>query len=297
MSYDALEVSQYSGKPVELYRFTRGSTVWRFTDCDEPQTLSGEEYVSELVSRDEIDQSIEDWAGSINIMVPQDNPVATMFIPYLPIEPVGVTVYRRHRSDDETVPIFIGKIASAAFENGEAKLTAMPVGEALRRIVPSLTYQVPCNHALYSAGCGINKELFKETGPITAVSGDTIKCAAFASRANGWFTTGFAKLSNGDVRFIVAHTGDTITLMSPFPGAVVGDTITAYAGCNRTETTCETKFGNLVNHLGFARIPTINPYNTDISGMGGNGGMGGTVGGGGTAGSWRTGSIGTRTGG
>lgn len=272
MTIDASESGTYTGAPLEVYRFMHAGAVYRFTGADENVIVAGETYEPILISRDEVDQSNEDWAGSVTVTVARDNPVSLLFVPYLPIEPVGLFVYRRHRGETDFVPIFVGKVSSAAWEGSEAMLTCMPVGEALRRSTPGLAYQVPCNHCIYTNACGVNKELFKVSGAVSAISGETITAAAFATKPDGWFTTGFVQRANGDMRFIVSHSGPTVTLMSPFPDLHISEILPAYAGCDRTELTCETKFNNLPNHLGWARIPTLNPYNTDISGMGGSGG-------------------------
>lgn len=272
MTFDAKEKSIYGSQPQELYKFTRGGL---FTSSDTALTYLSETYFPETITREAVDQSNEDTAGSVVITVPRDNAVARLFIPYLPVEPVGLTIYATHRDDSEYVPVFIGKIGSAVFDGSEARLTAMPVGEVLRRPVPSIAYQVPCNHALYGPGCTLDKELFRVIGTVAAVAGTVITASAFASKPAGWFKTGFVRKSNGDIRFIVDSSGSTITLMNPFPELAIGESVSAYAGCDRTESTCENKFNNLVNHMGWARIPTLNPFNTDLSGTGGSGGAGG----------------------
>jgi uncharacterized phage protein (TIGR02218 family) len=265
MTYAARETSKYSGQPIELYRFAQGVNLWLYTSGDVTYTKASEIYVPEVISRNEIDQNNEDGAGSIEITVPRDNAVAALWISYLPVTPVGVTIYRLHRGDSEIVTTFVGKVATVRFEDSEATITAMPISEALRRQIPAELYQRPCNHALYSAGCGVNKTAFRVTGTISSVSGATIKSPAFATKPDGWFTTGFVERSDGDIRFVMSHVGDTITLMNPFPSLAAGESMNAYAGCDRTEAMCTSKFSNLPNHLGYARIPTKSPFNGSIS--------------------------------
>ena len=265
MTYAARETSKYSGKPIELYRFAQGVTLWLYTSGDTTYTKGSEVYVPETISRNAIDQNNEDGAGSIDIVVPRDNDVARLWISYLPVTPVGVTIYRVHRGDTEIVTSFVGKVSTVRFEDSEATITAMPISEALRRQIPSSSYQRPCNHSLYDGGCGLNKTAFRVTGTLSSVSGVTIKSAAFATKPDGWFTTGFVERADGDIRFVMAHVGDTITLMNPFPALAAGESMNAYAGCDRSEGTCSTKFNNLPNHLGYARIPTKNPFNGSIS--------------------------------
>ncbi len=67
-------------------------------------------------------------------------------------------------------------------------------------------------------------------------------------------------LWSGQRRFIVEKVGQDVTLMSPFIGLTVGQTVKAYAGCDGTETVCAQRFANLDKHLGFARVPYRNPH-------------------------------------
>jgi uncharacterized phage protein (TIGR02218 family) len=264
MSYDSLEKSVYSGAPVELYRFTQGPKSWRYTSADSEQTYQGYAYRPEAISRGELDQSQEEQAGSLEVTLPRDNEVASLFIPYLPVEPIGVTLFRFHRGDSEVVTIFVGKVASVAFIGSEARLVCQPVSEVLRRQIPSYMYQYQCNHALYSTACGINKASYKVQAIVSAVSGDTVTATAFGTKSSGWFNNGWLQRSNGEVRFVIGHSGNTVTLMNPFSGLKAGESVDAYAGCDRTESVCASKFGNLVNHAGFSRIPTKNPFEAGL---------------------------------
>ncbi len=264
MSYDSVEKSTYSGAPVELYRFTQGASAWRYTSADASQTYNGEGYAPEVISRGQIDQSQEEHAGNVEVKLPRDNEVAELFISYLPVIPVSLTVYRFHRSDGQAVTIFIGKVASIAFEGSEATLTCQPVSGVFKRSIPWQLYQEQCNLPLYSAACGIDKASYKVRGTVSGIGSDTITSSAFGTQSDGWFNNGWVQRDNGEVRWIIGHTGNTLTLMNPFDDLVVSENVDAYAGCDRTESVCSSKFNNLVNHLGFARIPTDNPYDSGI---------------------------------
>lgn len=267
MTYDAKETSRHEASPVELYRFTHGSTIYLYTSSDEQQTDGSEVYDPTVISRSEINQSQEDNAGNIEVSVPRDNAVAALFIPYMPSTPVGLRILRQHRLDidEEFIVAFVGKVLSCRFESdpSAAVLTCGPISEVFRRTVPGVIYQPQCNHALYSPGCGIDKLAFKVTGTVSAISGDTVTSTAFGAFANGWFNNGWLQKGN-DVRWVIDHVGNVVTLMNPFQNLAVSDSVDAYPGCNRDEATCLSKFNNLANHFGFSRIPTKNPFNTSV---------------------------------
>lgn len=272
MTYDATEKSRHEGSPVEMYRWAHGSTIYRDTSAAAAQTHLAQTYEPAAIIRSEINQSQEDHAGNIEVAVPRDHAVAALFIPYIPTVPIALTIYRRHRLDGalETVVAFIGKVLSCRYRSEDSKwvLTCGPISEALRKTIPAVLYQPQCNRALYSPGCGVDKEAHKVTATVTDVDGFDVSADEFESTANpdGWFNNGFArKISDpNDIRWIIDHVGDTITLMNPFTSLNINDVLEVFPGCARTEDHCHNKFSNLPNHLGFPRIPTKNPFDSSI---------------------------------
>jgi len=261
MSYENQEVSRFSGEPVECYRFTIGGDSWFYTSADREIVLPMGTFTPEIIQRGEQDLSQEDTAGSIEIRVARTNPVAALYIPFVPTSAPYISVYRAHRAyEEEAVTIFVGRITSVKFQGSEAILTCSPISQSIDRRFPSLTYQTQCNWTLYSPPCGVDKNAYKDEILISEIDGNDLISGDFSLREDGWFTAGWIKRSNGDVRFIVDHVGDRVTLMNPFVEIESLETVGAYAGCDRLESTCDVKFGNLLRHLGFSRIPSRNPH-------------------------------------
>ena len=52
-------------------------------------------------------------------------------------------------------------------------------------------------------------------------------------------------------------------LPAVLPGLAVGVAFEAFAGCDRTFATCQSKFGNSLNFGGFPWIPAKNPFAGD----------------------------------
>lgn len=278
--YNTLEVSRFSASPFELFHFEHGAVSYAYTSGDAAVSYSGRTYQPEALSRSEVDQSDEDWAGGITVTLPVDNPVAQLFAAYLPSSQVYLTVLRAHRSGTGYVVAFAGTVASASFEEGACSLTCQPVGALLSKQVPTMLFQGQCSHALFSqtkyygaggvvtgsaqsVGCNVKREAYRVGAELSAVSGLTVKSPAFATKPDGWFTYGHIVLPGGEVRFITAHTGDTLTLSYPI-NATAGVTIGAYPGCNGSESTCRTKFNNVINFNGHTRMPGRNPFTTAI---------------------------------
>jgi uncharacterized phage protein (TIGR02218 family) len=266
--YAAYEQGAVLAEPVECYKFTAGGTVYRYTSADRSVVLAMVDsgtYAPAVVSHDEQVYSQEDASENITVKVPRTNPIAQLFIAYNPPGFVVLSIYRKHRADPEEITIFVGRVLSCNFEGPEAALVCAPISQAFRRRIPSLVVQPQCNWNLYGSGCGVNKLSFKDSGTVIATSGVVVQAAVFGTRPAGWYNNGWLELASAERRYIVSHVGDTVTLQTPFAALAAGTAIDAYAGCDRTEATCASKFANLVNHLGFPRVPTRNPYSGSIT--------------------------------
>jgi uncharacterized phage protein (TIGR02218 family) len=270
MTYAARETSQALGEPIELFRFIYGSTVYTYTSADVEQSRSGETYTPAPIHRGQLELDGESLKGAIEISVPRDNPIAAPFVAYAPEPAITVTVISRHRSEAQEV-VGTWEIGHARFEGAECHLTCVPTDANLRRRIPRNTFQAQCNWALYSPQCGVNKDLFKVLATVTVISGETITGSAFSSQPDGWFNNGWVERANGERRWIVKHVGTVLTLVAPFATLLVNEQVTAFAGCERTEAVCASKFANLDNHFGFARVPTRNPFGSALGSGTGSG--------------------------
>lgn len=258
MSYDAREQSRFGGEPFELYLFQTDTAEWCFTSSDEARTVAGRSYNPEAIKRTATSQGSELASGTITVSLPKDNPIAQMFVQYLPPSPLNLTILRGHDAEPEIVAQFVGSVTAVNFGDF-CDLTCAPEQETLKKLIPAARYQKPCNRILYDAGCTIDKSLFRVAGTVTAVAGTVVTSAAFATQPDGWLTTGW--MEKGPVRrMILDHTGDTVTLIIPLPGLTVGDSIAAFAGCKRDYATCVSKFSNGVHFFGFESIPGTNPF-------------------------------------
>lgn len=266
MTFDEREKAQFGGQPIEGYRFSQGENLWLYTSADEEIILPVGVFAPESITRGELDFSDEDSGETLQISVPISNPVAALFIGDLPSTPVWVTVYRTHRGDEDlAVTIFLGKILKASFEEDSiAVLTAGSLMSFLSRTVPILAVQIQCNRVLYSAACGADPTACRELVTVTSVNGRTVVSEDFAEFEDQCFRGGRLVTLEGETRFIVDHVGDTVKLISPLPGLASLDQVWAYWGCDHLEATCHNKFDNLINHLGFSRMPTRNPFTNRI---------------------------------
>ena len=120
--------------------------------------------------------------------------------------------------------------------------------------MPRNLWQPTCVHALYDAGCTLNRASFAATGAVGAGStGQVINWTGAA------LTQVQGSLVLADGRFATIKSvvvGVSLILMVPFQEApAVGAAFTAYQGCDHTAGTCQAKFSNLINFRGFPYVP------------------------------------------
>lgn len=272
MSFDALEISQEDGNPIQLFAFTFGPVVTRFTNYSSDIVFGGVSWATTQISKDEQSTSIESAGQDLKLKMPLDNPIASQYISNVPGRVGNVRVFRGHADDplEETILEFDGYIAQVSFDGAlEATVTCKPITNAYNKSGPRFNYQSACNHVHYDGGCKILRSSFQHVGLVNAISGRDITVAGLGAKGAGWAVGGFVVSPAGgddDSRAILAQTGDTISLLNVFAGDVLGTQVDVFAGCDHSVTTCESKFANVLNFGGFAFVPTKNPFNSSLRG-------------------------------
>lgn len=256
-------------REVELFDFSRGATHFRYTDIDRPVVAEGLTYLpARGLRRGRIEQSVEDNRNTLEIEAPLSLSVLDLFRPLPPMSRVLLRLIRVRVSDGLVRQSWSGVLADIEERDDKAIIRCQTLFADLGAPGLQRNWQVPCPLALYGQGpgmCNANKEAFKVPFTGALVVGNTLVAAAFAAHPDGWFEGGFIQWSDGDdvdVRFVVGHAGDTLTLLTPvLPGQVTaGD---AFPGCDHAISTCDAKFGNADNYGGQHTIPAKNPFGSD----------------------------------
>jgi uncharacterized phage protein (TIGR02218 family) len=264
LTYDAREKSEYSGEPVEVYKFDReGIRIWRYTSADRDVVLGGDIYLAAPIKRNDIEGSQDVERTALKITMPADADFPEQFIASPPTDRIMVEVRRYHYQDSEIAFLWVGRVVNVEHREFEAIILCESAISSLKRPTLRRVYQTSCPHLLYGQECGIAKATFGITAALSAgTSGVTLKSATFAGYTDAYFAGGFVEVTiSGNVNraFIVNHVGDTLTTGLPLQGAAVGLSVTAYPGCDHSLDTCVTKFSNNVNYGGFPYIPQKNP--------------------------------------
>jgi uncharacterized phage protein (TIGR02218 family) len=160
------------------------------------------------------------------------------------------------------VTMFVGRVAPVKAGRVTTSFTINSYLDLLNQNIPRNIYQTRCINTLYDGGCTLNQASFAVSGAVLTGSTASIINATIAN-ATGYFDFGKIIFTSGanngisrSIKQYVYAAPSTIALMSPLPNApAIGDTFSIYAGCDKLQKTCSSKFSNLANFRGMPYIP------------------------------------------
>jgi uncharacterized phage protein (TIGR02218 family) len=262
MSFTAYEQSDYDGMPVELYRFSMGANLWLYTSADRVIPKLTEEYQPVYITRSRLTNTGDYRKATVDITVGGDNPLALIYRSGWLSGTVMLTVFRHHYGDVDFTVIWKGRVINCKWQGSTAELTSESASTMLSQASLRRHYQVGCPHALYGSACGINEASYKVSGTLSVVTATLLTVPGISAYGNGYFTGGMLQCNN-ELRMIVAHSGDTVTIVDSIASAIVGNTVYLWPGCARTMDSCLNKFNNLDNYGGLPFLPSKNPFSGD----------------------------------
>lgn len=275
MSNDAIENSPDQGEPIDLYRFAYGTgATTRFTYCDSDMPVEHDVdiYTPLPIERGEINASGSLDKAELEVEVPEDSPIAELFLVYPPSQVVGLTIFRCHYTGSGfTIPLAVwsGRVLSCSREGYLAKLRCEPISTSMRRVGLRRHYQYMCSHVLYGTACGVNR--VDHTTLTTAVGSDvrsvTVPGQISDQHLGGivsWTPVGkpierrtilrVERNANNNTSRLV--TAGVVREVNP------GDPVEVAKGCKHTLADCRDVFGNAPAFGGFPYIPLQNPHGT-----------------------------------
>lgn len=251
---------------VEFYEFRRGTIAWRYVVRRKPLVYLGQTYEPATIKRSGIAQTQDLTRNVLDLTVPLDLPVLAQFQPAAPI--AKITVLLRVLPSGQTTArgIWGGTLANIEENTHRAIIHCMPASAAASNTGLRECWQKTCRHVLYGPGCQASREAVRVDATLTTVGTVTVSGAAFATKPDGWFDGGYITWNTPtglvELRYVVTHVGDTLTLLSPalMP---VGTVVATYPGCNHTTSDCNTKHNNIRRYGGQPFIPLKGAQNNN----------------------------------
>jgi uncharacterized phage protein (TIGR02218 family) len=161
---------------------------------------------------------------------------------------------------------FSGQVGEIKGGRNSVDITVNSPLQLLDTQLPREIWQQGCLNTVFDSACTLQTSTFAVTATATSAT-DALK-ATFSTgltQANGYFSQGYivglTGVNAGISRAIKTYlnASGTITVANPWPNPVSsGDTFTVVPGCDGTQSTCTTKFNNVIHFRGQPYIPTAN---------------------------------------
>lgn len=153
MSYDLREKSDYSGHPLELYRFSLGDQQWLFASADHEVAMGEDLYQPVYIRRSGFSKGGDAAKSTMEIEVNAANDVALLFRSGWLTGSLILTVYRHHFADDEFSVLWKGRVVSCKWAGSMATLSSESVSTLFKRAGLRRVYQTGCPHVLFGDAC------------------------------------------------------------------------------------------------------------------------------------------------
>lgn len=248
------------------WKITRtDGTIYRFTDHDQDIVVSGDTYgattgYSASSVRSSGDMSVDnlDILGILNdTSITETDLVAGRY------RDAEVEIFMVNFADptDGVLELRKGWIGEITINRGSFVAELRGLSQRLQQTIGDL-YSPSCRADLGDTKCGVNLVTFTVTGTVTSVASMQEFTDSSRAEASDWFNHGLLTWTSGNnngLKMEVIDFGTGVfTLFEPMPFEIqVSDTYSVYAGCDKSLSTCKTKFSNIVNFRGEPFIPGI----------------------------------------
>ena len=271
MTYESSEISQHSGKPVELFKYIGTYQNFYYTsnttevEFQGPDDIAPNLYLPIPMKRSQVNVGTQnDDNAEITIDMPVTVDLVAIYGFQISPPDLFLIVYRQH-NPGEYVRYWGGPVDNINVIRGTASIRVPSrLAQALSADFPNVYYQGPCNHSLGDARCGVDMATHELTTTIDALAGKAITVDSIGT-LDGKLVGGEALLLSGERRMIISQAANVVTVNYPFAGAVVTDDIVLSEGCDLAFAgDCGTKFSNQERFGGMPFIPPKNVFATGL---------------------------------
>lgn len=260
------ELSVAQGKPLRLYEFRRGTSVWRYASGDADVLSGGFTWHSTAISDDGIRLTGQTSADALAIITPASLPLVELYRGAAGAGNVGVVLRGLHRGESDAVVLWVGSVTDVVRTGADrCKLICQSLAASMDRAGLRMVWQRNCIHAVYDARCGVDKTQHRLTDiVIDDIDGQTLFCSAILPYDNSLLAGGFVEWIGLDGvterRTIDYHAWGQLRLLDGTDGLATGMEINIYRGCDLTVATCAGVFDNIENYGGVPGLPGKSPF-------------------------------------
>lgn len=268
MAFKLFEISTQAGRPIGLYEFTWGNTIWRYTSADrdiEYPAGSDQIWTAVAIKDNGVTQGPSPVEFTVNL--PANLPLVPLFRSTPPAESIWLRVFRFHHGDTQAQAFWIGTVGNVKrIGIAKAEIVGLPISGTLRRTGLRLCWERQCPYMLYDGDCKVNRAAFSVDAVVMTLNANNFSVNTLGAWAGQAFVGGFFEWevnADGTVdrRGIDAFIGGTtFRIFGSADRLTVGKAITLYLGCDLSPETCQNTFNNLSNHGGYRFMPGKSPF-------------------------------------
>ena len=252
--------SVQDAQPAELYTITTPNTVYYLTSHDTDVLFGSQVYSASTISRDNAAIAQSSNPKPLTLSVALNHPLAVELLGGVPQRDVRVQIAVYMFRSGAVRQLWDGHVIDVAANGINLKLNVpSKLDDYFSVQLPIVENMAQCQHALYDAGCTLQRSLFVVNTTVASVSGTTIGLASVGGNPDNWSQYGeLVRVADGERRTVTAQVSGVVTADVAFRTLNVGDAVQLFAGCDHTVQTCRDKFNNVVNFGGNPILKRVN---------------------------------------
>lgn len=263
--FNQSELSNYDGRPVTLYKFTRGTITYLYAESDRDVTIGFDTYRASNISDEGLALTGNATQDTFNVSMPTDTDLVQAYAGTAPSQTVTLTVLRYHPGDADAIVNYVGQVQSVSQKSpGMAAVSCVSLSGTFKRDGLRVAWERSCPYALFDMNCRVDKTKYPAAGLITSIFDGTVAFSSANLFSDGYFSGGFVEWPLNDEtterRGIQYHQGGNFQMFGLTDGLEVGMKLLAYPGCQRNTNDCINKFNNLINYGGIPMLPGKSPF-------------------------------------
>lgn len=251
-----------------LYRVEYGSNVERFTNVSEDQPFDDETYRYIPIEHTSPTFSGNPQGAEIELKIYENNPLSNLFILGPPPYRIKLQIYEYDRIADTVRPEYRGWIVRPSFDL-EGSLTGFrckSVWHFFERESFTDSLSALSRYSIYDPRSGVDIEPLRTGITIDSLNDERdVLTVTGITQLDDYFRGGLIVAPDRDMRTIIKHVGDELTLSAAFPRFTLDEGFTAdiYPGDDLTYETWANKFAAETNNGekwgGWQYTPNVDP--------------------------------------
>lgn len=270
MTFEAQEISQDGGAPIELYEFVQGGVTFRYTNSSIDRVYASQTWLAiQGLDRTQPVRKVDETGLQMKVSMSIHDPSSTTFtrgwVVQSPETETTLEVFQVHLTDvaNELYSLFKGQVRSPKYTNDKVEFLVGSLDVIFDAQGPRTSWGGMCSHQHFDRRCTVVESAFTYNLAVTNVAADgvTFTLAGLDGNVQVDLIQGRMRVDAFQVRQIVDRPGvDQITVKYPMSAPpIVGEFVNIIEGCAHDLPTC-VLYANEINYGGIPWTINRNPF-------------------------------------